>query len=484
MTYAFTFDASACSGCKACQIACKDKNKLPAGVLWRRVYEVTGGTWEQRGNAWVTDVFAYNLSVACNHCVHPKCAGVCPTDAYVQREDGIVYIDESRCMGCGYCNWACPYHVPQYDPEKGHMTKCDFCRNELDTGLLPTCVSACPMRVLDFVDSSSAQWLGEGIKQLWKIPASEHPFPMPDFSRTEPHLALKPHSGMLNALEKRILNLEEVDTVKTKSDIPLVVFTLLCQMAVGAFLATQWMFKPLWGVISYDAMQLRLLPYLLIGGFLGIAVFFSFAHLGVKRNAWRALTHLRKSWLSREVLFLGLFGMGWAVSTLLVIFRSWLEPVFWLTTILGLGLVYSMARVYRLRSIPAWDTWRTNAKFFVTALLTGLFFMAFVLVFESNYTGINLPPTLIKFIMCFSVVLQTVKFGLHFRFAGGKYILLIRNRLIFSINLVGFILSIVIFISPNQFKIWTAVVIILIIIIEEILDRWFFYEARKSNKSA
>jgi len=108
MTYAFTFDASACSGCKACQVACKDKNNLPLGVLWRRVYEVSGGSWQKQGDAWKADVFAYNLTIACNHCVHPKCAGVCPTDAYVVRDDGIVYIDESRCIGCGYCAWRVP----------------------------------------------------------------------------------------------------------------------------------------------------------------------------------------------------------------------------------------------------------------------------------------------------------------------------------------------------------------------------------------
>jgi anaerobic dimethyl sulfoxide reductase subunit B (iron-sulfur subunit) len=117
MTYAFTFDASSCSGCKACQEACKDKNGLPVGVLWRRVIEVTGGEWQKTNSAWENSIFAYNLSLACNHCVHAKCAGVCPADAYIVRPDGIVLLDSSRCMGCGYCAWACPYGAPQYIPE-------------------------------------------------------------------------------------------------------------------------------------------------------------------------------------------------------------------------------------------------------------------------------------------------------------------------------------------------------------------------------
>jgi len=152
MTYAFSLDASACSGCKACQAACKDKNHLPLGVLWRRVYEVSGGEWEQTGQAWSNTVFAYNLSLSCNHCVHPKCAGVCPVDAYTVRADGLVLLDSSKCIGCGYCAWACPYGAPQYDEAAGTMTKCNFCDDNLDLGLPPACVSACPMRVLDYVE--------------------------------------------------------------------------------------------------------------------------------------------------------------------------------------------------------------------------------------------------------------------------------------------------------------------------------------------
>jgi anaerobic dimethyl sulfoxide reductase subunit B (iron-sulfur subunit) len=66
--YAFYFDSSACSGCKACQVACKDKHNLEVGRLWRRVYEVSGGGWQRQGQAWTTSAFAYNLSLACNHC--------------------------------------------------------------------------------------------------------------------------------------------------------------------------------------------------------------------------------------------------------------------------------------------------------------------------------------------------------------------------------------------------------------------------------
>ena len=94
--YGFYLDSSACIGCKACQIACKDKNNLPVGVLWRRVVEVQGGEWLPRGEAWLTNTFAYFISAACMHCELPICAEVCPTQAITQREDGIVTLDPQR----------------------------------------------------------------------------------------------------------------------------------------------------------------------------------------------------------------------------------------------------------------------------------------------------------------------------------------------------------------------------------------------------
>ena len=147
---AFYFDASSCTGCKSCQIACKDRNHLEVGLLWRRVYEIAGGGWQKQGVAWISTVYAYNLSISCNHCEQPICAEVCPAAAIQKRPDGIVYLDSDKCIGCRYCSWACPYSAPQYDERHGHMTKCNFCAEEIERGSLPACVAACPMRALDF----------------------------------------------------------------------------------------------------------------------------------------------------------------------------------------------------------------------------------------------------------------------------------------------------------------------------------------------
>jgi Fe-S-cluster-containing dehydrogenase component len=69
-----------------------------------------------------------------------------------KREDGIVDLDKSRCIGCQYCVWVCPYNVPQFDPEAGVSDKCNMCAQRLDQGEEPMCVLCCPSRAIKFGD--------------------------------------------------------------------------------------------------------------------------------------------------------------------------------------------------------------------------------------------------------------------------------------------------------------------------------------------
>jgi len=183
---AFFFDSASCSGCKACQVACKDKNNLAVGQLWRRVYEITGGGWQKRGAAWQQDVFAYNLSMSCNHCEDPPCVGNCPTGALARRDDGIVTLAQDRCVGCKYCTWSCPYGAPQFNPDERVMGKCDMCADYVDQGKNPSCVDACPMRALDFGDYEDL---------LDRHGEPDNVYPQPDDSITRPSICIKGHAN-------------------------------------------------------------------------------------------------------------------------------------------------------------------------------------------------------------------------------------------------------------------------------------------------
>ncbi len=142
MQLGFIHHNTDCIGCRACEIACKDKNGLAAGPRFRRVMYVEGGTYP--------DVYAYKVNVSCNHCAEPACLPTCPTGAIFKRKkDGIVDIDSTLCIGCRRCEAACPYGAPQYDPSDELVKKCNMCVDEIEAGRKPYCVMACMMRVLD-----------------------------------------------------------------------------------------------------------------------------------------------------------------------------------------------------------------------------------------------------------------------------------------------------------------------------------------------
>ncbi|MBL8062463.1 MAG: dimethylsulfoxide reductase subunit B [Anaerolineales bacterium] len=201
---AFYVDLNKCSGCKACQIACKDKSNLPVGVRWRRVFQYEGGEWiNQNGQMIPSNVYAYSVSSACMHCAKPICMEVCPTSAISKRDDGIVLINADICIGCRYCSWACPYGAPQFNEELNVMTKCDMCHDLVDKGERPACVESCPYRAMDFGPLNELQA---------KYGTFADPAPLPDSNITEPAVVYKPNkvtksSGNANG---RLMNLEEL----------------------------------------------------------------------------------------------------------------------------------------------------------------------------------------------------------------------------------------------------------------------------------
>jgi anaerobic dimethyl sulfoxide reductase subunit B (iron-sulfur subunit) len=202
--YAFLVNSDACSGCKTCQVVCKDKNDLPVGLHWRRVYEVTSGEWRQQGNAWETTVAAYNLSTTCHHCLNPVCIPCCPTEAVSKTDAGIVLIDESRCRNCHACELACPYGAIRFNPARNTTTKCDFCADLLDFGKPPACVAGCPNRALDYGDFADLRRRHPG--------GVAEVFPLPPATATLPAVVILPHrnAAAVQARAPEVANREEL----------------------------------------------------------------------------------------------------------------------------------------------------------------------------------------------------------------------------------------------------------------------------------
>jgi formate dehydrogenase iron-sulfur subunit len=175
----FFTDTSVCIGCKACEVACKQWNGVPAGDqldllgmshdntgdlganAWRHVAFVEQrvpvdlgmpGTAENDGteNDGADGLRWLMASDVCKHCTHAGCLDVCPTGALFRTEFGSVVVQQDICNGCGYCVSACPYGVIERRQGDGRAQKCTLCYDRLHGGLEPACAKACPTDSIQF----------------------------------------------------------------------------------------------------------------------------------------------------------------------------------------------------------------------------------------------------------------------------------------------------------------------------------------------
>ncbi len=168
MKHGMVINLKRCIGCNACTIACKQENGTPPGIFLSHVnISETGAYPHARLTA---------LPVLCNQCDDPACVNVCPVGASAKQPNGIVTVDGAKCIGCRFCQAACPFDVRQfmtslsegYYPDQGGLTayekvayarwepgtvaKCDFCAHRLEQGLQPACVLTCPAGARIFGD--------------------------------------------------------------------------------------------------------------------------------------------------------------------------------------------------------------------------------------------------------------------------------------------------------------------------------------------
>lgn len=140
--YYIYHDQKRCIGCYACEVHCKTENDVPTGPRLNAIIPVES----PEGDGVPGTTFVY---MHCYHCEKASCVTVCPTGAMRKRaEDGIVYVEHSLCIGCKSCITACHWGVPQWDEAQGKVLKCDYCRDRIDQGLRPACVTKCTAKAL------------------------------------------------------------------------------------------------------------------------------------------------------------------------------------------------------------------------------------------------------------------------------------------------------------------------------------------------
>ena len=152
------YDSSLCIGCKACVVKCKEAGDLPADVdgYGGGRYDAPEGLNEYTRNviqfAKSPDGQSSFVKKQCMHCVDPACVNACMMGALGKREFGIVSWENNKCIGCRYCQVACPFGVPQFQWSKTspRIIKCELCRERLAENKLPACVEACPRKAVIF----------------------------------------------------------------------------------------------------------------------------------------------------------------------------------------------------------------------------------------------------------------------------------------------------------------------------------------------
>lgn len=191
--YGMVIDLKKCIGCHTCTIACKVENGTRPGIFWNLVLDQEVGNYPSVRRQFIPRL--------CMHCEDPPCVEVCPTGASYKRQDGIVLIEERKCLGCKQCILACPYgarylnqakdgyfklglipteEVLYQSKELGVVEKCTLCVDKVEQGENPVCIRACPLKARIFGD------LNDPNSEISQLIRSRHGFQLLKHLGTEP----------------------------------------------------------------------------------------------------------------------------------------------------------------------------------------------------------------------------------------------------------------------------------------------------------
>jgi len=470
--YRFHFDATACVGCRCCEVACNEQNNNPADIKWRRVGEMEGGEFPI-----FTQLFN---SMSCNHCIDPECVKGCPTESYIKiSETGIVVHDDDSCIGCQYCTWNCPYGVPTYHEERNIVTKCHMCHERLEVGETPACVQACPSGAIEIEVVNVKQWLEVDMHKQANMPF------LPDATITN-------STTRYTLPENMPENMKEMDEHLLKpahSEMPLVFMTVLTQISLGGFLAL--FLGDVMSFFGFTSTNWIMALLVMLPAAFGLPL--SALHLGRPFLAMTAMKNIKTSWLSREALALGVFVLLMNIVVVLYfveVSHVVILLVEFITLLVGIFGIYAQAMIYRIKARPSWNRFTTNLKFFGAAHV-GIFLLGFLAI-TLEYNEIAIPLVSLSMLGAISQIfftyedLRTLK-----NTKENEYQLLRTARLydeifpkiklfrFISIALGGLVLPllVIVFLSSASFTSASIFMFLSLVIVfaSEISDRFLFY---------
>ncbi|MBI3863667.1 MAG: dimethyl sulfoxide reductase anchor subunit [Planctomycetia bacterium] len=355
--YAFEVDLDACSGCKACVVACNSLNGLDESETWRDVGLISGGSDQQP--------FQQHVTAACHHCLDPACLNVCPVRAYEKDEiTGIVRHLDDQCIGCQYCVLACPYDVPKYNSQRGIVRKCDMCSNRLGIGEAPACVQSCPNSAIR-ITTVAREAAAEDCELGAFLPGA------PDPRQTQPTTHYKTN----RVFPRNALPADYYSVQPEHAHGPLVAMLVLTQLSVGAF-AVEFAGQLLWPGAGLDATQGLQAGAALFLGLVALGA--STLHLGRPHLAFRVVLGLKSSWLSREIVAFGAFALFAAIYAASIwgtaggLLGAWQETCGAAVVGTGLAGILCSIMIYHCTGRALWTGPSTATRFLLTTALLGL----------------------------------------------------------------------------------------------------------------
>ncbi|MBV8455935.1 MAG: 4Fe-4S dicluster domain-containing protein [Acetobacteraceae bacterium] len=250
-SYGFFTDTTLCIGCKACEVACKEWNNLPAdeihltGESFDNTSRLSSNTWrhvnfiERAVRDDVQSAFQSGwlmMSDVCKHCHNAPCLEACPTGALFRTEFDTVVVQQDICNGCGYCQPACPFGVVDINVQDGKAHKCTLCYDRLKGGLEPACAKSCPTDSIQFGELSElharAAARVEALHKAGRTEAYLYGVPnAPGATGDLEHL----HAFFLLTAEPEVYNLPRAPTRPANRTMPSLISGLAAMAALAVF---------------------------------------------------------------------------------------------------------------------------------------------------------------------------------------------------------------------------------------------------------
>jgi|WetSurMetagenome_2_1015567.scaffolds.fasta_scaffold00369_17 Fe-S-cluster-containing dehydrogenase component/DMSO reductase anchor subunit len=344
MRKGFIFNHNKCVACGACSASCVLENGWDFHS--RRVFTFNIEAFPS--------IAVTNLSMACNHCDTAVCLDGCPTASYYREPvTGAVLIDDSKCIGCRYCYWNCPYDAPKFDSGKRIPGKCNLCYSGLIEGRLPACSNACPTGALEFGEISDH--------------SSENILPWFPDNNLNPGLRFtgEKNYNPLRIIPESVFKNEAPPLQTQKIDISgewsLIAFSFLTTVSVATIISSL-----INGIFPDKVFSVSIII---------IAGLISLLHLGNRLNAWRAVTNLKTSPLSREILLFIFY-----CASLIAVLVFQLPSILIVSSVVGMTLLIAIDKVYTY-SDKRKSVFFHSGQTFLTALLIASFLAGIVIPF-------------------------------------------------------------------------------------------------------